>query len=136
MIFRGSTLTFLFCLCVVLTGCQITTTGQVKDDASVTNQSQKLEAAGAHYSGPQYTVGLVSFANKTPSKAATDILRTMLKSAGLEPIDISPAAMLQQEEFIKSQQTGAVKTGMKDAAEGFDSIDYRIQGAITGYSSH
>jgi curli biogenesis system outer membrane secretion channel CsgG len=125
---------------VVLAGCQVTTTGQVKDDASVTNQSQKLEAAGAHYSGPQYTVGLVSFANKTPSKvlgvgeAATDILRTMLKSAGLEPIDISPAAMLQQEEFIKSQQTGAVKTGMKDAAEGFDSIDYRIQGAITGYS--
>lgn len=125
---------------IALAGCQAKMTGQVKDDTSVTGQSQKLEAAGKNYSGPQYTVGLVSFANKTPSKvlglgeAATDILRTMLKSAGLEPIDISPEAMQQQEEFIKSQQTGAVKVGTKDAAEGFDSIDYRIQGAITGYS--
>lgn len=125
---------------VALVGCQAQMTGQVKDDTSVTGQPQKLEAAGKNYTGPQYTIGLVSFANKTPSKvlgvgeAATDILRTMLKSSGLEPIDISTSAMQQQEELIKLQQTGAVKTGKKDAAEGFDSIDYRIQGAITGYS--
>ncbi len=123
-----------------LVGCQAQMTGQVKDDVSVTGQTQKLEAAGQNYTGPQYTIGLVSFANKTPSKvlgvgeAATDILRTMLKSAGLEPIDVSTSAMQQQEEMIKLQQTGAVKMGKKDAAEGFDSIDYRIQGAITGYS--
>ncbi|MBI4400751.1 MAG: hypothetical protein HY581_03875 [Nitrospirae bacterium] len=124
----------------ILTGCQATMTGQVKEDVSVTGQTQKLEAAGAQYSGPQYTVAIIKFANKTPSKvlgigeAATDILRTQLKSAGLEPIDVSEEAMQQQEELIKLQQTGAVKMGKKSAAEGFESIDYRIQGAITGYS--
>lgn len=127
-------------LIITMVGCEAKMTGQVKDDTSVTGQTQKLETAGQNYTGPQYTVGLVSFANKTPSKvlgvgeAATDILRTMLKSAGLEPIDISTSALQQQEELIRLQQTGAVKAGKKDAAEGFDSIDYRIQGAITGYS--
>jgi curli biogenesis system outer membrane secretion channel CsgG len=125
---------------VVLAGCDIKTTGQVKDDASVTGQTQKLEAAGANYHGPAYTIAIIKFANKTPSKvlgigeAATDILRTQLKSAGLEPIDLSEDAMHQQDELIKLQQTGAVKKGKKDAAEGFESIDYRVQGAITGYS--
>jgi curli biogenesis system outer membrane secretion channel CsgG len=125
---------------LALAGCSPTTSGQVKDDASVTGQTQRLESAGAHYSGPQYTVALIKFQNKTPSKvlgigeAATDILRTQLKAAGLEPIDVSQEAMQQQEEFIKLQQTGAVKAGKKDAAAGFDSVDYRVQGAITGYS--
>jgi curli biogenesis system outer membrane secretion channel CsgG len=125
---------------LVLTGCGIQTTGEVKDDASVTLQTQKLEAAGANYNGPAYTIAIIKFANKTPSKvlgigeAATDILRTQLKSAGLEPIDVSEDAMRQQEELIKLQQTGAVKAGKKNAAEGFESVDYRVQGAITAYS--
>lgn len=125
---------------MVLAGCGIQTTGQVKDDASVTGQTQKLEAAGANYNGPAYTIAIIKFANKTPSKvlgigeAATDILRTQLKAAGLEPIDVSEDAMKQQEELIKLQQTGAIKAGKKSAAEGFESVDYRVQGAITGYS--
>jgi curli biogenesis system outer membrane secretion channel CsgG len=115
-------------------------TGQVKDDPSLTGQTQKLEAAGAKYNGPAYTIGIIKFANKTPSKvlgigeAATDILRTQLKAAGLEPIDLSEEALQQQEELIKLQQTGAVKMGKKSAAEGFESIDFRVQGAITAYS--
>jgi curli biogenesis system outer membrane secretion channel CsgG len=125
---------------LTLTGCQATMTGQVKDDPSLTGQTQKLEAAGAKYNGPAYTIAIIKFANKTPSKvlgigeAATDILRTQLKAAGLEPIDVSEEAMQQQEELIKLQQTGAVKMGKKSAAEGFESIDYRVQGAITAYS--
>jgi curli biogenesis system outer membrane secretion channel CsgG len=85
-------------------------------------------------------VAIIKFANKTPSKvlglgeSATDILRTLVKNAGLEPIDVSEEAMQQQDELIKLQQTGAVKTGKKSAAEGFESVDYRIQGAITAYS--
>ena len=125
---------------VALTGCQATMTGQVKDDVSVTGQTQRMEAAGAQYSGPQYTVAIIKFANKTPSRvlglgeSATDILRTLVKNAGLDPIDVSQEGMQQQEELIKLQQTGAVKAGKKNAAEGFESIDYRIQGAITAYS--
>lgn len=125
---------------LALAGCSPTTSGQVKDDVSVTGQTQRVEAAGAQYSGPQYTIAIIKFSNKTPSKvlglgeSATDILRTLVKNAGLEPIDVTEDAMRQQEELIRLQQTGAVKTGKKDAAEGFDSIDYRIQGAITAYS--
>lgn len=130
----------LGCAVVVLGGCQAKMTGQVKDDVSVTGQTQRLEAAGAQYSGPQYTIAIIKFANKTPSKvlgigeAATDILRTLVKNAGLDPLDLTEEGMHQQDEMIKLQQTGAVKTGKKSAAEGFDSVDYRIQGAITGYS--
>jgi predicted small secreted protein len=125
---------------MALTGCQATMTGEVREDVSVTGQTQRMEAAGARYSGPQYTVAIIKFANKTPSKvlglgeSATDILRTLVKNAGLEPIDVSEEAMQQQDELIKLQQTGAVKTGKKSAAEGFESVDYRIQGAITAYS--
>ena len=127
-------------LVMILAACAPSMTGEVKDDVSVTGQTQRMEAAGAKYSGPQYTVAIVKFANKTPSRStalgesATDILRTLVKNAGLEPIDMSQEAMQQQEELIKLQQTGAVKAGKKNAAEGFDSVDYRIQGAITAYS--
>ncbi|WP_447972880.1 CsgG/HfaB family protein [Nitrospira sp. Kam-Ns4a] len=125
---------------LALAGCSPTMSGQVKEDVSVTGQTQRVEAAGLQYSGPQYTVAIIKFANKTPSKvlnlggAATDILRTLVKSAGLEPIDVTEDAMRQQEELIRLQQTGAIKAGKKDAAEGFESVDYRIQGAITAYS--
>jgi hypothetical protein len=131
---------FLIVSVLALAGCQATMTGEVREDVSVTGQTQRMEAAGARYSGPQYTVAIIKFANKTPSKvlglgeSATDILRTLVKNAGLEPIDVSEEAMQQQDELIKLQQTGAVKTGKKSAAEGFESVDYRIQGAITAYS--
>ncbi|MGH7260520.1 MAG: CsgG/HfaB family protein [Nitrospiraceae bacterium] len=137
---HGMKNTFMIASMLALAACSPTISGQVKDDASVTGQTQKLEAAGANYNGPAYTIAIIKFANKTPSKvlgigeAATDILRTQLKSAGLEPIDVSEDAMKQQEELIKLQQTGAVKKGKKDSAEGFESVDYRVQGAITAYS--
>jgi hypothetical protein len=114
--------------------------GSVKDDVSVTGQSKKLEESGLNYNGPQYNVAILVFENKTPSKviglgeAATDILRTIVKKSGLEPINMGKGEMQQQEELIKLQQTGAVKTGRKNAAEGFESIDFRISGAITSYS--
>lgn len=100
----------------------------------------KPDAASVSYNGPSHTIAIIKFANKTPSKtlgigeAATDILRTLLKTAGLEPIDVTEDAQREQDELIKLQQTGAVKTGIKNAAEGFDSVDYRIQGAVTSYS--
>jgi curli biogenesis system outer membrane secretion channel CsgG len=92
------------------------------------------------YTGPAYTVAIIKFVNKTPSKilgigeAATNIIRTQLKAVGLEPVDVTEDAQREQDELIKLQQTGAVKTGKKNAAEGFDSVDYRIQGAVTSYS--
>jgi len=104
------------------------------------NQERQLEQAGARYRGPAYAIALIKFENKTPAKvlgigeAATDILRTQLKAAGLEPVDLTEEALRQQDELIRLQQTGQVKTGKKDASQGFDAVDFRIQGAITAYS--
>lgn len=141
--FRGFGLGFLALLsmtALVSSSCSPKTTGTVKDDVSVTGETDKLEAEGVKYSGPQYNVAILTFENKTPSKvlgvgeAATDILRTIVKKSGLEPITLTDAEMKDQEKMIQLQQTGAVKTGKKNAAEGFDSIDFRISGAVTSYS--
>jgi curli biogenesis system outer membrane secretion channel CsgG len=104
------------------------------------NQQQNLERAGARYQGPAYSIAIIKFENKTPAKvlgigeAATDILRTQLKAAGLEPVDLTEEALRQQDELIRLQQSGQVKTGKKDASQGFDAVDFRIQGAITAYA--
>lgn len=123
-----------------IVSCGPTTTGAVKEDITVTGESKRLEEGGLKYRGPEYNVAILTFANKTPSKAtnlgeaATEILRTIVKQAGLEPILLSDEEMRSQEELIRLQQTGAVKTGKKNAAEGFDTLDYRISGAITSYA--
>lgn len=120
--------------------CTPTMIGAVKEDVSLTGQTARLEAQGVEYRGPEYNVAILTFANKTPGKvlgigeAATDILRTIVKKAGLEPITVSNDEMRQQEELIRLQQTGAIKTGKKSASEGFESVDYRISGAITSYA--
>lgn len=124
---------------LIFSGCT-SMGGIVKKDASLTDQTEKLEEAGLNYTGPAYTIGIITLANKTPSKvlgigeAATDILRTSLKAAGLEPIMLTKDELKQHDAMIELQQSGIVKTGKKDAAEGMDSIDFRISGAITSYS--
>lgn len=124
----------------VLTGCSPTTTGAVKDDVSITGQTGKLEAAGMEYRGPAYNIAILKFENKTPSRAvglgeaATDILRTIVQQAGLSPVVLTKEEMEQQERLIELQQTGALKAGKKNAAEGFESVDFRIAGSITAYS--
>lgn len=123
-----------------LTGCSPTTTGVVKDDVTLTDQTKKLEASGSQYRGPDYNIAILQFDNKTPSRtigvgeAATDILRTIVKQSGLEPMLLTKEEMRQQERLIELQQTGALKKGKKDAAEGFDSVDFRISGSVTAYS--
>ncbi len=124
---------------LLLTGCT-SMGGEVKKDVSLTDQTEKLEEAGSNYVGPAYTIGIITLLNKTPSKvlgigeAATDILRTSLKQAGLEPVMLTKDELKQHDAMIELQQSGVVKTGKKDAAEGMDSIDFRISGAITSYS--
>ncbi|MBI5588275.1 MAG: hypothetical protein HY889_07920 [Deltaproteobacteria bacterium] len=136
----GFLLAFVLAFGVVLTGCSPTTTGAVKEDVSLTDQTKKLEAAGLEYRGPAYNIAILQFDNKTPSKvigvgeAATDILRTIVKQSGLEPMVLSREEMKQQERLIELQQTGAVKTGKKSASEGFESVDFRVSGSITAYS--
>lgn len=128
-----------YCLLfTVLYGCSPTMTGEVKRDTTLTGETKRLEEAGLNYSGPEYTIGIITFKNKTRTphleQPATDTMATLVKSAGLEPIMLTEEEMREQEEMIKLQQTGAVKKGKKDAAEGFESIDFRVSGSITAYS--
>lgn len=132
---------FLLCgqLVFVLNGCA-STSGKVKDDVSVTGQTQKIEKAGQKYSGPQWTIGIITFENRTPSKvlgideAATVILRTQIESAGLKAILLSEDELKNHGKVIELEKTGVLKTGKKDASEGLESIDFRVSGAITAYS--
>ena len=124
----------------LLVGCSPKMTGKVRDDVSVTKQTKKLKKEGLDYRGPEYTIAIITFENKTPSRtlgvgeAATDILRTIVKKAGLEPIVLSEEELMEHEELIELQRSGVIKTGQKKADEGFVSIDFRISGAVTAFA--
>lgn len=124
---------------VFAAGCSPKTTGTVKEDVSLTEQTQALKEAGAQYRGPEYNIAILEFENKTASKslgvgeAATDIMRTIIKQAGLEPIVVTKSELSEQERLMELQQSGAVKTGLKRADEGYDSLDFRIAGSVTAY---
>ncbi|MBE7415287.1 MAG: hypothetical protein HS130_08675 [Deltaproteobacteria bacterium] len=133
---------FLICMFmagVLSAGCGVKTSGAVKDDITLTGQTRELEAAGAMYKGPEYNVAILEFDNKTPAKtigvgeAATDILRTLVKQTGLEPIVLTKGEIGQQERLMELEQTGALKKGIKDTSGGFDSVDFRITGSVTSY---
>jgi curli biogenesis system outer membrane secretion channel CsgG len=123
-----------------LAACSINSTGAVKDDTTLTGETQRLAEAGAQYTGPEYLVGILTFENKTSSKvlgigeAATTILRTQLESAGLKAILMDEGELIEQQKLAELQKSGAMKTGKKRADEGFDAVDYRLSGAITAYS--
>ncbi|MFZ5862075.1 MAG: CsgG/HfaB family protein [Nitrospirota bacterium] len=123
-----------------LAACSISSTGVVKDDTTLTGETQRLADAGARYTGPEYTVGIITFDNKTPSKvlgigeAATTILRTQVEAAGLNALLLDEGELKQQKQMVDLQQSGVVKAGKKRADEGFDAVDYRLSGAITAYS--
>ncbi len=144
---RHILLRFFFLVFVVqaaffLTSCSTTTTGAVKEDITLTGQTKKLEEEGLKYNGPLYNIAIITFANKTPGKvlgvgeAATDVLRTIVKKSGLEPIVLSEDEMRQQEKLIALQQSGALKIGKKSATEGFESVDFRVSGAVTSYAEY
>jgi curli biogenesis system outer membrane secretion channel CsgG len=130
----------LLAIFLLLNACAIKSTGEVKDDTTLTGETARLAEAGAQYTGPEYVVGLLTFANKTPSKslgvgeAATTILRTQLESAGLRAILLDKGELAEQERLQKMQESGTLKMGKKRADEGFDAVDYRLSGAITAYS--
>ena len=131
---------FFFSAVLFLSGCGPTTTGAVMEDVTITGERESLKEAGIDYRGPRYSIAILNFNNKTPSKtlgigeAATDMMRTLLKDAGLEPVVLSPGEMSEQERLIELQQTGALKIGKRDAAAGFESVDFRLTGSVTSYS--
>lgn len=141
---RASRTNVFFLICLFMAGalsagCGVKTAGVVKDDITLTGQTQELEKAGAMYRGPEYNVAILEFDNKTPARtigvgeAATDILRTLVKQTGLEPIVLTRGEIGQQERLMELEQTGALKKGVKDTAGGFDPVDFRITGSVTSY---
>lgn len=122
-----------------LAACSINSTGVAKDDTTLSGETDRLTEAGARYTGPDYLVGIRAFDNKTPSKvlgideAATTILRTQIETAGLKAMLLDDGELSSRRQFADMQQSGVMKT-KKRADEGFDSVDYRLSGAITAYS--
>lgn len=127
-------------LMLVTSACTTHMSGKAKDDSTWSGETRQLESAGAAYTGPQYTIGIVQFDNKAPAKvsgvgeAAATILRTQFETAGLKTILLDENALKEAEKFKALQRSGVIKTGTKDADSGFDALDYRLSGAITAYS--
>lgn len=132
---------FLILAIVFFAGCGPTTTGVVKDDVTLTGESDKLSKAGAEYRGPAYNIAILDFKNKASiggwgvlNKEATAIIWTILKQAGLEPVYLSKKRLLQRERLLELEQSGMMKKGKRSPSQKLEPIDYQITGSITSYS--
>lgn len=125
---------------IAISGCVTLSSGEAKSDTTLSGETAQLEKAGAAYTGPQYTLGIVQFSNQAPAKvsgvgeAAATILRTQLETAGLKTILLDESALKEADKIVALQRSGVLKPGSKNADAGFDALDYRISGAITAYS--
>lgn len=112
-------------LLALLTGCQ-TGTGRASEGVGDAGKTRQSGAVPVPYSGPRYRIAIGALASKATSKvpgiaeAAKAILQEYLQAAGLEPVD--------PVEETKPQPANAALPGGPEPA------DYRIQGAVTGYS--
>jgi len=124
----------------ISTGCAPTTSGQVKDDTTVTGTSAQLktESDVSNYKGPKLRVGVVNFQNKTPSKvlgigeAAADILGTILQKT--DRFIIIPQQ--DMEQILNQQRMGATGAINPDTAAKMGQIlglNAIVTGAITAY---
>ena len=121
-----------------LSGCAPKTSGQVKDDSSLTGISDELEPTG-EYTGPKLRVGVVNFQNKTPSEtigvgeAAADILGTILQKT--ERFIIIPQ---QDMKSIMDQQalgaSGAIDPASAAKMGKILGLNAIVTGAVTAYS--
>lgn len=138
--FRPVLLCFFAAFLLFGAGCGPKVQGIVKDDVTLTKTGDELADIGELYRGPLYNIAIIAFENQTPSKvlgvgdAATEILRSIVKKAGLEPILLTSRELSEQEKLIALEQTGAVRKGKKESTRGFEEIDYRISGAVTSYA--
>lgn len=128
-------------LALSLYGCAATTKGAVRDDTTVTGTGEELAmlAAAQGQKGPKLRIGVVSFENKTPSKAfgigesAADILATILQKSGRFIIVAyqDMKHIIEQQKFSTSGLVNpdtAVKMGQ---ILGLNAI---VSGVITAYS--
>ena len=122
-------------------GCAPTTSGQVKNDTTLTGTSEQLKTSSdvSNYTGPKLRVGVVNFQNKTPSKvlgigeAAADILGTILQKT--DRFIIIPQQ--DMEQILNQQRMGATGAINPDTAAKMGQIlglNAIVTGAITAYS--
>jgi len=121
-----------------LNGCSPKTSGQVKDDSSLTGISEELAPTG-EYTGPKLRVGVVNFQNKTPSRtigvgeAAADILGTILQKT--ERFIIIPQqdmkSILDQQALGASGAIDPASAAKMGKVLGLNAI---VTGAVTAYS--
>jgi len=121
-----------------LNGCAPKTSGQVKDDSSLTGISDELAPTG-EYTGPKLRVGVVNFQNKTPSRtigvgeAAADILGTILQKT--ERFIIIPqqdmTSILDQQALGASGAIDPASAAKMGKVLGLNAI---VTGAVSAYS--
>lgn len=128
-------------LALSLYGCAATTKGAVRDDTTVTGAGEELAmlAAAQGQKGPKLRIGVVSFENKTPSKAfgigesAADILATILQKSGRFII----VAYQDMKHIIEQQKFNASGLVNPDTAVKMGQIlglNAIVSGVITAYS--
>lgn len=133
--------TLVTSLVLLTSACSTNVSDAAKHNITLSGETHQPEIAGATYTGPQYTIGIAQFKNKTPAKvtgigeAATSILRTQLEAAGLKTILLDDEGALKASDKITAaQKNGVLKVGKNNGSADFDAPDYRLSGAITTYS--
>ncbi len=126
---------------IVTSGRCASTSGEVKDDTTLTDTSRglKTDSSVSDYKGPKLRVGVVNFLNKTPSKvqgigeAAADILGTILQKT--ERFIIIPQQ--DMDSILSQQRLGATGVINPDTAAKMGEVmglNAIVTGAVSAYS--
>lgn len=134
-------------LCIVLTSfifvisaCTVQVSGKTKEDSTWSAETRQLESEAAAYSGPQYTIGIVPFANKATvmlsgvSGAMAHRLKTQLEATGLSTIPLDDRVPKGADTTKASQPSGAIKNEKKRANNSFEALDFSLSGTVSSYS--
>ncbi len=125
-----------FASIILATSSCSTNIGGQLNDVKTDNASRDA----AFYNVPQYSIGLMQFENKIPSKMseagnpAISIMASKLEAAGLRTTLLNTKDQ-DASTWVMPTQTSSTVTGNKSlSGNELYSFDFRLTGAVTGYS--
>lgn len=112
----------------------------INNSTSLAENPKTPPIASPAYTGTQYTISVIQFVNKVPSKisnggeAATKIMAGLLNSSGLKTILLDPNSPIEKDSHTLATQSGNIRIRSANTSDDINDPDYRISATITAYT--